>query len=244
MCYPRRVTESRTSSPIVDDYTRLLSLAVHEFRTPASVVNGYLRMLLTFSEPPLGEKQKKMVEEAEKSCARLVALVSELSEVAKLDAGTAPVKTQKFDAFRVVAEVAEGVQEGRDRGVRFESRGQETGAPVEGDLERLRKAFLACFRAVAREQVEALTVVAERRRVSQQGVDSAVIVVTSEENVQGAYDAAPGPFDEKRGGLGLALPIARRVIERFGGRLWSPAEAGPAAIVIRLPLAGSTESRT
>jgi len=242
MCYARQVNEPRTSSPIVDDYTRLLSLAVHEFRTPASVVNGYLRMLLTFSEPPLGDKQKKMVEEAEKSCARLVALVGELSEVAKLDSGTAAVTAESFDAFSLVAEVAEGVQEARDRVVRFEPRGAPTGAPLLGDLDRLRKAFVACFRAIAREQLQATTVVADRKRVSQHGIDSALIVVTSEENVQGAYDASPGPFDEKRGGLGLALPIARRVIERFGGQLWSPAEPGPAAIVIRLPLA--TESRT
>jgi signal transduction histidine kinase len=235
MCYARHVEQSGASSTIVDDYTRLLSLAVHEFRTPASVVNGYLRMLLTFSEPPLGDKQKKMVEEAEKSCARLVALIAELSEISKLDAGTASVTAEEFDVFRIVGEVAEGVQEGRDRGVQFEARGSASGAPLRGDLDRLRKAFLACFRAIAREQIEAVTVVADRQRVSQPDTDSAVIVVTTQGNVQRAYDAAPGPFDEKRGGLGLSLPIARRVIERHGGRLSSPTE-GPPAIVIRFPL--------
>ena len=236
--------QSLGDSTIVEDYTRLLSLAVHEFRTPVSVVNGYLRMLLTFSEPPLGEKQKKMVEEAEKSCARLVSLIAELGEVAKLDSGTAAAKTQDFDLFRVVADVAGSVQEGRDRDVQFEVRGEAAGAALRGDLDRLRNAFLACFRAIAREQIQAVTVVADRKHVSHRGIDSAVIVVTAEENLQRAYDAAPGPFDEKRGGLGLALPIARRVIERHGGRLSSPAEAGPPALIIRLPLSGPTESST
>ena len=244
MCYAPLVDDSQTNSPIVDDYTRLLSLAVHEFRTPASVVSGYLRMLIMFSEPPLGEKQKKMVEEAEKSCGRLVALVAELSEIAKLDAGTATVAAEDVDLFPLVAEVAESVQEGRDRGVHFEARGEAAGAVMRGDSERLRKAFSACFRAILREQIQPVTVVAERRRVSNAGVTSALVVVTSEDNVQQAYEAAPGPFDEKRGGLGLALPIARRVVERYGGHLSTPADSGPAAIIIRLPLSGSTESRT
>jgi hypothetical protein len=46
--------------------------------------------------------------------------------------------------------------------------------------------------------------------------------VAEEASVQAAYDREPGPFDEDRGGVGLALPLARRVIEGHGGRLWAP----------------------
>ena len=64
-----------------DSYPQLLSLAVHEFRTPASVVGGYLRMLQRDTESTLSDRQRKMIDEAEKSCARLVAIVAELSDV-------------------------------------------------------------------------------------------------------------------------------------------------------------------
>jgi signal transduction histidine kinase len=55
----------------------------------------------------------------------------------------------------------------------------------------------------------------------------------------GTITSAWGPADEWRGGLGLELPLARRVIERHGGRLLSP--AGPdrrPAFMVLLPLAG------
>jgi signal transduction histidine kinase len=119
----------------------LLSLAVHEFRTPVSVVGGYLRMLQRDEATPLAARHRKMVDEAEKSCARLVALVAEMSEVSKLDAGVTTLGRDPLDVFEVVQEVAEGVHEAADREVRFEVRGQATGAAVRGDSARLRGAF-------------------------------------------------------------------------------------------------------
>ena len=55
------------------------------------------------------------------------------------------------------------------------------------------------------------------------------------------YGGPRSPFDDKRGGHGLSLPIARRVIERHGGTVWSPpgdkGELGNrAAAVIELPI--------
>ena len=54
-------------------FPRAMSLAVHELRTPVTVVAGYLRMLIREQGGPLNEKQKKMLEEAERSCARISA---------------------------------------------------------------------------------------------------------------------------------------------------------------------------
>src|SRR2546425_2401840 len=233
-------------------YPQLLSLAVHEFRTPASVVGGYLRMLQRDGETALTERQRKMVDEAEKSCGRLVALITEMSDISKLDAGLISLARQPLDLFALVGEVAELVQEARDREVRLEVRGEAAGASVAGDAARLRSAFDAVLRAILREKPGPSTVIAERRIDARGGITSAVVVIADAASVQAAYDRAPGPFDEKRGGLGLALPLARRVIEGHGGRLWSPAPAEGAAdgtgnsdalsrgsAIVSVPLVGS-----
>lgn len=237
------VIDEPTPTSTATAYSRLLSLAVHEFRTPASVVGGYLRMLLRDDERPLTERQRHMVEEAEKSCARIVALVAELSEISKLDSGTATAKHEPFDLFGVLEEVAESVHEARDRDVTLRVRGPSAGAPMSADLPRLRTAFAALFRAVLREQPSSSTVVVDRRRTTLDGRDAALIVVARDEEVEAASGARPAAFDEKRGGLGLLLPIAQRVIGRHGGRIWSPApagnsDAGPArgAVLVSMPL--------
>jgi signal transduction histidine kinase len=204
-------------------YPELLSLAVHEFRTPASVVGGYLRMLQR-DNASLSERQRKMIDEAEKSCARIVALIAELSDVQKLDVGLISLNCQPLDVFALAGEVAEHVQEARDREVRLEPRGEPAGATIAGDAVRLRSAFESIFRAILREKGGPCVVAADRRLVSRDGRTSAVIVVAEDQSVQAAYDSGPGTFDEKRGGLGLALPLARRVVEGAGGRIWSPAQ--------------------
>ena len=218
---------------------QLVSLAVHEFRTPASVVGGYLRMLQRDADPPLSERQRRMVDEAEKSCARLVKIVAELSELGKLDSGALALARQPLDLFSLVGEVAELVHEAADREVRLEVRGSSSGAPVLGDAPRLRAAFDAIFRAILREKPGPAVVVADRRIETRDAAASALVVVAEAPSVQAAYEHDAGPFDDRRGGLGLALPLARRVIEGHGGRIWAPSgdEAlARGAAIVSLPL--------
>ena len=196
---------------------------MHEFRTPASVVGGYLRMLQKDNDPPMSERQRRMIDEAEKSCARLVAIVGELSDIGKLDGGTLKLGHQPIDLFSLIGEVADLVHEAEDRDVHLELSGPSAGANITGDAVRLRTAFDVIFRAILREQAGPATVIAERRRATRDGQLSAILVVADETSVQEVYGRAPGAFDDTRGGLGLALPLARRVIEGHGGRLWSPA---------------------
>jgi signal transduction histidine kinase len=203
-------------------YPPLLSLAVHEFRTPASVVGGYLRMLQKDQDPPMSERQRRMIDEAEKSCARLVAIVAELSDIGKLDAGTVKLAQQPVDLFSLAQKVADLVHEARDRDVQLKISGPSDGAAITGDAIRLHAAFDAIFRAILREKPGPSTVVAERRHDTYEGQPSALLIVADEGRVQEAYDQKRGAFDDARGGMGLALPLARRVIERHGGRIWSP----------------------
>src|SRR5262245_53288826 len=218
-------------------YLELISLAVHELRTPTSVVAGYLRMLLRDEDQPLTERQRKMLTEAEKSCERLAALVAELSEIQKFDAervGLGP--PQGVDIFALVADAAGGVHEGSDRGVALEVRGAAEGATMPGDAPRLQRAFSAIFRAILREMPNDTTVVVDRRLVTNGANAPAVVVVAAEPAVKASYSADPAPLDEMRGGLGLTLPFARRIIQRHGGRVWSPAGERRGAAIVALPL--------
>jgi signal transduction histidine kinase len=229
-------------SSFATTYSQLLSLAVHELRTPASVVGGYLRMLQRDSETPLGDRHRKMVADAEKSCARIVTLIGELSEIAKLEDPQTQLPQESLDLFALAREVAAETDEAADRGVQLKIRGAESGATMNGDVVRLHRGLGALFRAVLREQPDQATVVAECRLTREGTGTTAIVAIAKDEEMEGALAAPPAAFDEKRGGLGMALPIARRVIERHGGRLWSPPSrkqgfGSKSAVVIAIPVA-------
>jgi signal transduction histidine kinase len=233
------VSDSDPASTVIRAYAHLLSLAVHEFRSPATVVGGYLRMLQKDVQPPLNERQKKMVDEAAKSTARIVEIIAEMSDISKLDSGDVTVRNEPFDLFTMVAEVAATVHEAEDRGVRLQVQGESAGAAVVGDPTRFRTAISAFLRAVLREQPSARVVVADRRFVREPRGRTAVVAIASEQAVQQSYESPRVPLEEKRSGLGLALPLARRVVERHGGEVWSPGgseSSSRGAIVFSVPL--------
>ena len=219
------------SNPANDPYAQLISLAVHELRTPIGVVSGYLRMLLRDEEEPLTPRQRRMVEDADKSCVRMAALVAELSEIGKLDAGIIRLAAQPVDLTALIRDIAPLVHEASDRDVRLTVRGTSEPAPITGDAARLRTAFDAVFRAVLRERPGPATVVADCRRAAIDDVDSLVVVVGDQADLDEVARRDRRPFSESRGGLGLALPLARRVIEGHRGRVEAPQ-----------PLAGRTDS--
>ena len=235
---------------------RAMSLAVHELRTPVTVVAGYLRMLLREQAGPLSEKQKKMLEEADRSCSRLGALVAEMSEFGKLEGGEVALANQDFDLAALAVELASGLHDGVDRGVQLEARAPAPAGikeiRVAGDRTRIAASIKALMQSAVRERVEPgiLSV-----RCSVAGpvaggpVDDlgagtaprwAVLAIGDDAAMPELERVAlepPDAFDEWRGGLGLALPVARRVIEKHGGAVWCA--TGPAAratAALRLPL--------
>ena len=136
-------------------WPKLLSLAAHELRSPLTVVGGYIRMLLKDRAGPLTEQQRRLMEEAEKSCGRLSMLVSEVSELAHLESGKAAFNRSSVDVRTVLADAVRDLPELPDRTVAIELTIDDDvhEAGLQGDSVRLKAAFSAILHALRRELV-------------------------------------------------------------------------------------------
>jgi signal transduction histidine kinase len=227
-----------TSPPPHPNWPRILGLSVHEFRTPLTVVSGYVRMLLKDTAGPLNDKQRWMLQEAEKSCARMSALVAEASELANLEAGKLPINRGSTDLHRLLSEAIAALPPVTDRDIEVNLAVGDGSATVQADSVRLKAAFSAVLFAIRRELVSSNRIFVRERTGEYMGRRASWIAIGDADHIDALSTAAPDTlttFEEWRGGCGLSLAVARWVVEAHGGAVWSPSDGAKAAAVIVLP---------
>jgi signal transduction histidine kinase len=228
-----------------DALSRTLSLVSHELATPLSVAAGYLRMLLREQAGPINDKQRKMLEEADTACGRIAALVGELKEFRRLLSNELTLARDKFDFAALVAEVASGMHEGRDRGVTLQVIGADAPLEVVGDRAHLGRAVGTLLHASLRERGDPGVITAELSRVNG-SPPAAQLVVGDEETRRALQVDSSAAYDEWHGGQGLARPLARMVVLAHGGTIWSTPKPDrdrerpgwSAGSALRIPLKG------
>jgi hypothetical protein len=102
----------------------------------------------------------------------------------------------------------------------------------------LKAAFAAVFTALRRELVTSTQLLVRLGRATQGQRPVVRVSVAGEEHIDAVDRSEPSElsvFNEWRGGCGLSLPVARRIITGHDGHLWSPEEDPKSGAVIVLP---------
>lgn len=188
----------------------LLSLASHELRQPTGVVRGYLRTL--DQDPTINQRVRKISGEATRAADRLVELLDEIGELAKLKEASLRLNLKAMSLRSVMNQAVQAVVLPASHDVEL-----DVVAPVDVrmrvDESRLRTAVCTLIYVLARAQTGAATI--DLRLIKTQLSSS--IVVTP--RTLGRGKIVDQPLDLTRGGSGLLLPIADAIVQAHGGRL-------------------------
>jgi signal transduction histidine kinase len=215
--------------------SNFLGIATHELKTPLSVVSGYLDSLCDGFAGELTEEQRSVVREALDSCYRMEALISDMLDLTRIEAGRMPMEIAEHSLLRVVRKVngqmAPLVQK-KKLSLKVLEDGMDTAARF--DEDRIVQVLVNLIGNAIKFTPEkgSITVSAQLDSTPEhiQVIVSDTGIGISERDLAHIFEefAQVGP-PGKEEGTGLGLTICKRIVEAHGGRIWVESEEGKGA---------------
>lgn len=243
----RQLIEARTEAERANlAKSAFLANMSHEIRTP---LNGVLGVTAALARTELSDRQLRMVELIETSGRALDGLLSDILDLAKVDAGRMVVRAERFDLSELVRDTlglfrASAAEKGVDFGLTLSA--EARGVFVGDDLKirqilsnLLSNAVKFTDRGVVRVSVAVLNACDDPCRVAV-AVEDTGIGFTPElgEALFDRFEQADGSISRRYGGAGLGLAICRSLVELMGGRIEAASRPDHGSrFVFELPLA-------
>jgi len=234
-----------------------LSSMSHELRTPLNTILGFTDVLNKKYFGPLNDKQEEYIQDISTSGQHLLALINDLLDLAKIDAG-------KMDLYSISVSLPELLENSlfmikektRLHGieVRLEAEERLSGLTVTADARRLKQVMYNLLSNAAKFTPDGGRIAVLARAVDgaadgEKGGGRFIEVSVTDTGFGLAREDLEKVFEEfyqvnppaagKNSGTGLGLSLARRIVEMHGGRIWAEsAGAGQgSAFIFRIPCA-------
>jgi signal transduction histidine kinase len=222
----------------------LLTVVAHELRTPATVIGGYARLLLSGKVGPINDEQRRFLEESVRACQRLNAFLGNLLESARQTTGDWPLEVREAALGPSVDGVAASLKPLlEEKAIRIEVRLDPRAAAARFDPVRLEQVLVNLLSNALRHAPAGSTIEVDTRPQERDELPFVEVAVS---------DRGPGvpPEDAERiflpwvrvgrgrsiGGLGLGLAICKRIVEAHGGAIRvEPRPGGGSRFAFTLP---------
>lgn len=228
-----------------DDF---ISTVTHELRTPLTSIRSFSEIL--HSDPRLDlAKRQQFIAIIVKESERLTRLINQVLDLAKLESGAAEWHASELDLREVIEEtLATTSRLMHDKAVQL-TLDLPAGLPrVRCDRDRLTQVLINLFANAVKfcERGSGRIRVALRRDGDALRVDvrdnGIGIALAEQASIFEKFHQVGDTLTGKPQGTGLGLPISRRIIEHFGGRLWvdsTPGRGSTFSFTLPLPATAS-----
>jgi PAS domain S-box-containing protein len=222
-----------------------LATMSHELRTPLNSIIGFTGILLQKLVGPLSEEQEKQLRMVQGSAQHLLALINDVLDISKIEAGQLKISDDSFDMGMVIQNIAEKLMPLSDKkGLKLNYQIPDNPIVIIADQRRT-------------EQI-LINLVNNAVKFTEQGeirincyIDGGFVYTSVKDTGIGIdsdkVDTLFTPFKQLDSGLsrhyegtGLGLSICKRLVEMMGGEIWVESILGEGStFTFTLPLSRS-----
>ena len=227
----RRIADdARAELEVVSGHkSAFLANMSHELRTPLNAIIGFSDLLDSGMAGDLTDKQREYIDDIRSSGHHLLALINDVLDIAKVEAGKYELDISRFPLSEPLLEGARIVRDrALEAGIDLDVSIDPNLGYVEADERKVRQIVLNLLSNAVKftprgGRVNVAAVAANGRyevSVRDTGVG---IAPDDQERIFDEFTRADGTTEE---GTGLGLALARRFVELHGGRIWVESAIG------------------
>jgi PAS domain S-box-containing protein len=202
-----------------------LATMSHELRTPLNSIIGFTGIILRERVGPLNEEQKKQMNMVRRSSQHLLALINDVLDISKIEAGQLQVAYEKIDLRQIIEKVEQSTRPlTEDKGLEL---GFEISPEIEtimGDSRRVEQILLNLLsNAIKFTEKGSVRIVceADECNVSVKVMDTGIGIKDEDmETIFKSFRQIDSGISRKHDGTGLGLSISKKLVELMGGKIW------------------------
>ena len=226
--------------------SEFLASMSHELRTPMNAIKGFTNLVLR-REKTLSDRGQENLQKATQASDRLLAMIDDLMDLSKIEAGRMDVNPERFDVGELVTSACDTVSSLVQEGVELRQDVADDIGEANTDKARLQQMVINLLsNAIKFTDSGSVTVRASRGQgAGSEGEDLVIVVTDTGKGIPA--DELPTIFDEYRQaegskssvqkGTGLGLSITKKFAELLDGTVGVESEAGKGStFTVRVPV--------